>query len=156
VSTIDFSGTTSTSVNRRLGAASSCSSSAANQTTVGGSFTLATPALAEITLTAKGPGLSVLALQLQATGSTPRGETTQTINEKGTTRKLLSVAAGTYSFSSTVVSASSGTNTTPSIPGASAIRFSIRVDFKAFGTAEAAANGAAAKYLTLPDSQSCA
>jgi len=145
-----------TSAHRALGAASACSAAAQALTSLGGTFSTASPAVLDLDIASLGTGSRVLTVSLVRINPAPlAGSLTSTFDEIGRSKRVVVVPAGDWSVSISAQSMSTDSNT-PGSPPASDAQIHLHGAFRTLGSAVGATAGAGTKYLAFGDGQTCA
>jgi hypothetical protein len=154
---LDVTGRMTATATRALGNVSACSAGGNVQAVIAGTFSIASPGLLELDVSNLGSGSTQEQVQLfRVTPGPPSGSQTLTMNEIGRAHRLTTVQAGDYQLSVLMVGAASSTNAPGTPPPSTDVTFELHGVIKPFGVADGAAKGSGAKYLTFPDSLTCA
>jgi hypothetical protein len=142
-------------VNALQGAATDCSSQAQSTLQTQGTFSLPAPAILDLRLSTRGIGLAQTQLIILRT--TPPAAQVFDVNLglQNRSRRLVTLPAGDYTVSTVGVAVAVEPDA-PTDPTQADIQFKVKGTLSAPGTAVAARKGTGSKYLTLPDSLSCA
>jgi hypothetical protein len=150
-----LSGVVSADVVRQLGSASGCAVSGSAAAVVTGNVHLATTSVLDLDTVTDGTGY--IQAMVTLAGMPPlAGLVEQDLDNKGHTQRVAVFAAGDYALTLLVAATAQDGAHGPSYAAHAQGRFLVTGAFKPLGSAETAPEGAAAKYVALPDSLSCA
>jgi hypothetical protein len=154
---LDVTGRVTATATRALGSTSACSAGGSIQAIIAGTFSIASPGLLDLDLSNLGSGSTQEQVQLfRVTPGPPSGSQTLSMNEIGRVHRLITVQAGDYQLYVLMVGAATSTTSPGTAPPSTDVTFEMHGVIKSFGVADGGPKGAGAKYLTFPDSLTCA